>query len=108
MLRALILKLKASAITPSLGTRRKVWRETTGQEPPPSVIEAWEKNLRRDLIDCRALIVQGWDQFAIGKAFARLFSEQKNGRLEMSLLEAALDVVESPNPLDEMLKPPKG
>lgn len=85
------------AFTPSLGTRRKVWRTLYGGEPSRELLEAWTRNFDSDYAECRNLIRLGWDRYQVGDAFARLFEWQYAGRLDASLTEAALDVKESPN-----------
>jgi len=97
MLKAFWLEMKAMTFTPSLGTRRKVWRTLYGGEPSPQLLDIWKKSFPLDYAECRELIRLGWDRYEIGDAFARLFEWQYAGRLDASLTEAALDVKETPN-----------
>jgi hypothetical protein len=100
MFRGITLTLKTWACTPRVARRLEVWQraiDLDGRPAPAAVVAAWEKNFERDLIDCRALLIKGWDRFQIADAFAHMFIMQQEGNVKVSLLEAAVDLMQSPN-----------
>lgn len=86
---------EAARLTPAPMARRVAWRNIVGTDPPRKMMRLWLRTHDRDFSDCRALIADGWDDYRIKRAFARQTTLQAEGYLNVTLREAADDLVNS-------------